>query len=162
MGRITRTNFGCTVTVDIPNASVLTLPTAGITLVSAIAGAVIFPIAALARLSWVADYTNIDAAAQFKISCGDLELTHLNETVAGSTVSDLLAAGGTFSVAFGGLLTPVSGNQTIPIAGLDDVAVGVGQPLTVFINNQASGNLTGGDPGNVLQLTTFYCVVPVS
>lgn len=137
------------------------LPTTPIDVVPILgANKVIIPLMVSLQLTWVANYTNIDPNSSIRITPsgtpgggGALLVTGIENP--SFAVSGALAAGySTFQLMmpdFG--VDALSTSSMIPGFGLTEVnSLG----LKLWMNNQASGNLTGGDPGNKLIVNTFY------
>lgn len=151
-------------TVALTDAQVKTLPTAGVTLVAApAAGQVLIPVLAVARLAWVADYTNINAAAILSVaSLGPTTLAPLNEADI-SGVSGLLAAGDTASALFTpNLIIPASATDTLGASnsGFGDSVLA--SALVLSADNAGGGNFTGGNAGNALRVTVAYYVLTLA
>lgn len=137
-------------------------PTTPITIVPAVVGAVLYPLFAHARATWVADYTNINAAAFLQILIGSNSETlwALSNAVV-SSVSALLAGGGPDGThAFFSPRFSTSGGAFSSMANFYDSDV-VNQPIRFQMDNGGSGNLTGGDPGNTLKVQVAYMVLPI-
>src|SRR5262245_10143041 len=119
MGQVTRTQFGCSKAIRLTNAQVIALPTTPFDIVAPRAGWQFVALAAMVRLNWTADYTNIDGDAEFSIN----ELPPLIEGASGDTkVSDLLADASTKIALF---------RAVGPIVA--DTTVGQGPPVTVSV-----------------------------
>lgn len=152
------------------DAEVKTLPTTQHAIIPAAgAGYIIFPFYSIVRLQWVADYTNIDAAAQLKFTIGGASnalLPFRQDILSG--VSAILAGGGPdgtiawSSAAFQGLVNAAPGS-VIPggSTGYYDSDL-VNNPLVFAADNGAAGNFTGGDVGNELQVQVIYTVLSIS
>jgi hypothetical protein len=149
MGKITRTNFGFVATRALTNAQVLAFEGAPIQILAAKAGVIRWPILACLRLEWAADYGNIDAQAQIKINTGTNSVSSFNEAV-GDYVSGLLAAG---ESAFGY-------ENTFGISGFLDGDI-VNKNISVSLDNNGAGQLSGGDPANVLTVSVYCIEFPV-
>lgn len=153
-------------TATLTNAQVLALPTTPVQVIAAPgSGLLLFPIAGVLSLTWVADYTNIDATAEIFVGWPNashlsFEGLALSEAVA-SDVSGLLGFGeGGIGVALFQQRAPGTG-ATFGAAGIDDPPVMVDQPISIFAINGALGNFTGGNAGNSLSVTVFYATVTV-
>lgn len=167
MGKITRTNFGCTVTARLTNAQIVSVTGAASTyeLVAAPgAGKSFVFISAVIRFICVASYTNIDANdAALAISAGSIISTGLyNSATPQSDFSTFFAPGPNDITVFLG--TPFN-TQNRP----DPWGTGAGPYGTSNIENQAlalqiyngAGAFTGGDSGNHLTCTVFYAIADI-
>jgi len=144
MGQITETVFGLTKIVLIPNASVLTLPTADVTLIAGRAGTVWLPqFVSLALFPYVADYTNIDGAATLTVRLGAAANVTLTNAFTPATVLAGAANARLIQQSAVGLVS-------------DDFTFLTGTALSLHATNAAAGNFTGGNAGNVLRCTVFY------
>lgn len=136
----------------------LALPTTPLTLIAAPGpGKMILPIVAtISERNYVADYTNINANALLNLdnSGGNgSTLTESNNNTDGGS-SNLLAAGGNGMMLFSSyqsiqssILRPASAMNP---ANFDNA------PLQLRMDNQGSGNLTGGDVSQQFVITVLY------
>ena len=66
------TNYLCKADIALTNAQIIALPTTPITVVAAPgANKILIPWTAFLHLTWVADYTNIDASSQLQFRWGN-------------------------------------------------------------------------------------------
>ena len=158
--QVTRTRQGLTSRTVLTNAQVKALPTTPVQLIppQGTDRAIVAIIGTL-ELVWVADYTNLDADSRlfFESSNFFSQLIPAFETH-GSGMSAIFAAGiPTYSVA------PAYTNQDGAKNLIQNSGYALNQVsnlgMILYIDNQAAGNLTGGDPGNSLIVTVFYNVV---
>lgn len=154
-------------TTTLTNAQILALPTTPITLISApSAGTRIKPIGATFRSDFAAGYTNIDATYA---ACAIYWLGDFSQWAQTGIVDDAAATLTRFTDIFGAL-----GEETIDTIPYHDSftngwvipnAVGVslsdGIALAVAMDNNGSGNLTGGNAANTLTITVYYVVQAV-
>ena len=154
-------------TVTLTNAQVLALPTTAVQLVAAPgAGKLLVPIHATLHLTWVADYTNIDAAASVSVRYGTrigliAAVGSLNEASSAVTsgVTGLLAEGNAVSAHLPNLgYKSTVGSNVEGFSGQDD-ALAVNMALVLAVANGAAGAFTGGDAGNSLKVTLLYYTV---
>jgi len=152
------------------DAQVKALPTTSFTLVPAQgANTIILPLISILRLNWVASYTNISANAQLKLGLNDnsaASLASLNEPdTTFAKVSKLLANGESTTA----ILTPkqrtgAAANGVDITRGTTGIAdsEALNVALTLSIDNDGSGDLTGGDAGNSLGVYLQYVVFDIS
>ena len=146
MGKITRTNFGCSKILLFNNAAIKALADTPVTLLAAITGKVILPhIVCYTLTPWVADYTNIDVTANVEVNINSV-FTPPTLTGAG------LLAQGHANIIWQNLGrdydgTPYNYNNL------------VSQPLTLEITNGGAGAFTGGDATTILTVQVFYEVI---
>lgn len=149
-------------TKTIANADVLTLPTTPVQVLGAPGlNKTAIPVHATIRMTWVADYTNIDATATLTLTHGTSTLlTELQETTF-NAVSGLLAGGGPdgtngwFGAAEAVTAAP-SLTHGLSSAYDSDLA---NKPISLSATNGLAGNFTGGNAGNALTVTLLYYVV---
>lgn len=148
MGEVTRTNFGIGSVTQLTNAQILALPTTPITLVEAIPGAIIVPHMIGFLLSpWVADYTNIDGAANLDIN--------INSVFTPATfVPGAILAQGAATVIWCNYGREYDFLPN-PIADLMNF------PLVLSADNAAAGNFTGGNATQILTVQAFYEVLRI-
>jgi hypothetical protein len=149
-------------------AQIKAWPTTAIELVPAPgAGSMIVAISAVLRLTWVADYTNIDADCKLAVTQSTvnanapalLTILHENPDI---SVSGLLALGDSaFAMVGPRMYGAAAVSDYVHGAGglntflLEDVA------LYLRATNGAAGAFTGGDAGNSLKVTVLYTVIEV-
>jgi len=106
-----------------------------------------------------ADYTNIDANAVLRLfyfNSGANATTALWES--DGAVSSLLA-GGANKIA---TLTPYGRNTGTDWAGVVDTKANFNNdPIWLFLQNGAAGDLTGGDAANTLTVAIQFTVIPI-
>lgn len=151
------------------DAEVKTLPTTQHEIIPAAgAGNIIFPFYSIVRLQWVADYTNIDAAAQLKFTVGGASnvLFPFRQDIA-SSVSGILAGGGpdgsmgwTPAVFQGSVAAAPGALLATGTSGYYDSDL-VNFPLVFTADNGAAGNFTGGDAGNSLRVQVIYIILSI-
>jgi hypothetical protein len=157
-------------TITLTNAQILALPTTAVEVLAAPgANKLIVPLVILLHMKWVADYGNINATAMLKADLAGNFIVGLRESVL-SGITSLLAGGGPDGtwVSLGlnnaiaqGVTTTATPNintHTHPIgadSGFYDADL-VNVPLTISMDNQGSGVLTGGDADNELQVSAAY------
>ena len=150
MGQVTRTKFGIAKIVLIPNASVLTLPSADVTLVAGRAGWVWLPqFVSLALTPYVADYTNIDGAATLTVRLGAAANVTLTNAFTPATILAGAANARQIEQSAVGFVS-------------DDFTFLTGTALSLHCTNAAAGNFTGGNAGNILRCTVFYSAMRIS
>lgn len=157
---------GCTfppspVVVVLNDAQIRTLPTAPVVLISSCPAKAIIPTLVFFHEVWAADYANISSESQLFVSTGtNSVMTPLAESV-NSNVSQLLAAG---ESASGWMLlrhhVNNSNRETYGDSGALDSDL-ANQPLRLWLDNTAQGDLAGGDPANMLTITVFFVTVDV-
>ena len=161
MGQVTKTNFGLTKIVTLTNAQVINLPSTPIELIAAIPGAIVYPISAWMRLTWVADYGAIDAASALQVCWGfdsSSSLVSIVERVGG--ISELLSAGKNRS-AFMGIFSTISAPPMFAVSSMDDNEC-VNVPVVLALDNGGgAATLSGGNAGNSLKVAVFYNVFEV-
>lgn len=145
------------ITTEITHANILAWTTTELTLVPAPGdGKIIIPTSAqIWWTNYVADYTNINAAAVLVLYTSETKLQQPNQAVS-TGVANILAPGFA-SIAYlfpqanvsGGLLYPISGN---PLADETN------KPLKMYLENSA-GPLTGGNAANTLKINVNYYIV---
>jgi len=145
MGKITRTNFGLRKRIRISHAQILTLPTLSVEVLpptpagSGPGGSdqIWMPLSVIVWCNpLVADYTNIDAACS-------LASSYMTFFGGGAIVN--VIAGGAARAALGLV------GEVIP-----SVVVNPFNEFRIRITNGGSGNLTGGDPANVMHVVCDY------
>lgn len=148
--------------VTLTNAQVLALPTTAIQLVAAPgAGKILVPLLAWFYVNWTADYTNIDASAALGIEYGTTLASALatfqEATDFGNQVSNLLADGASHAAVMGpGDFASSTGGAVSGRGQFADDPGVVNAALNVYANNAPSGNFTGGDAANTIQVTVYY------
>lgn len=158
--QVTRTNVGLTERTVLTNAQIKALPTTFIPIVPAPgAGRVIIPIQATFQLIWVADYTNIDANAALIVGIPGVIVLLVPAFENPGGVVSLLLANGAPSMGFSGIQSVIDATPNLTMQAGMLPASCENVPIELILANAASGNLTGGDPGNSLIVTTFYNVV---
>lgn len=161
---VTRTRQGLTRRTVLTNAQVLALPTAPTEVVPAPGiGRVIIPVLASFQLVWVANYTNIDATALILIQTtlfADVILSPGIQAAPFVGVSSLLASGLPDAIVIANIFQAIDGANNLVSWSVGHFASNMdNQALELSCINGASGNFTGGDPGNRLIVTVFYNVV---
>lgn len=155
-------------TTTLTNAQIKALPTTAIELIAAPgAGFMLVPISAVARLTWVADYTNIDAGCQLAVTqesgaaTNPVFLTILEENP-DIGVSGLLALGDSSFAIFGPRMwgAAAASNFVHASGGWNTFSV-ENLPLYLRATNGVSGAFTGGDAGNSLKVTVIYTVIAI-
>jgi hypothetical protein len=149
MGQVTRTNFGITKVIQFTNAQIKALPGTTPTLVAAITGKVILPhIISYILSPWVADYTNIDVAANVGVN--------INSAYTPPT----LTGAGMFAQGHANILWTNVGRDYdyTPV----NLATVLSQPLVLVVTNGAAGDFTGGDATTILTIRVFYEVLGVT
>jgi len=119
-------------------------------------GFALMPIHATARLTWVADYTNIDSSSNVAIKLGSSSiLGQLDETSGG--VSQLLADGEDAS----GIFPPLALTQQSLAEGVSGYVDGdiENKAVSIVADNILAGDFTGGNAGNSLKVTLLYYLV---
>lgn len=141
------------------NAQIRTLPNTPVEVLPAPpANKLFFPTLALFRLTWFADYENINEEAILRLLCIEPDATStlsaFDEETTGE-VTNLLAAGGdTLGIMLPQQRISGSPNKAITklLANLRD------QPLSLRMGN-SDDDLTGGDPRNTLDVTVYFVVL---
>lgn len=150
-------------TKTLTNAEVLALPhPTPVEIVAAPgAGFALVPIHATLRLTWVADYTNIQATAGVGLKIGtNSALGPIHEDAPAGSVTNLLAGGEAASAFLPSLaLGPSAANDPVlASSGLFDGDI-ANKAIFLTATNAASSDFTGGDAGNSLKVTLLYYVV---
>lgn len=120
------------------------------------AGTMIVPLHATLRLTWAADYTNIDSGASMAIKVGTtLALGRFLESR--FSVDSLLAGGEDAS----GWMPPYATSLESPVTGVSGIFDGdsENQPVTLEATNGVASDFMGGHADNELKTTLLYYVV---
>jgi len=143
MGRITRTNFGCTVDVRLTNVQILLLGDDPITILPARANTIWLPL----FLAIISDTT---AAAYATVANFYLGVTGHLQLWGSISLSDSALDSGAASFAFTG--DNVIGGSVVngPITDANNL------PLVI----SANANPTGGDPANSVLVRVFFIEAP--
>jgi hypothetical protein len=154
MGRITRTNFGCTAKRTLTAAELIAAFAAGnvatIEMVPARAAVYHVPLYGAIRIQWNADFGNIDGSAKAGLAVGTAVFTDPeNVTPSFATASDIFAAGGSCLTM---LETAILADAGIPVLPIADYA---NKPVNFILDNVAAGPFTLGGISTV-ELTCFY------
>lgn len=148
MGKVTKTNFGVCEIITLTNAQIKAWADSFVTVAPLVQGRILQPYMVSFMLSpWVADYANIDGAANIYIDTPTAAFAPIT-LVPGA----ILAQG--FSVC---LWCDVGRELDFLPYDLNDL---VSQPLRLVFDNNAAGALTGGDASTRLIIQTFYEVIP--
>jgi hypothetical protein len=145
------------------NAQIKASPTTPIQIIPAPGpGKSIWPLYAVMRLAWVADYTNIHAQCRLRFLSTAIELLlPVREDDTNTSVSGLLAAGASSSAftpaSFG--VIQASGLPYAQSWNFDTDTVNAA--LNFSATNDVSGNFTGGNAGNELIITVVYTIIDV-
>lgn len=149
------------------DAEVKALPTGGFPLVLGEENHLVLPIYSILRLIHTANYTNIAATCILDIEYASTAVDPygiLDETI-GSAVTVLLAGGGdTMSIMRLRDIVSVALNPDATVGRTYDsgnLADMIGEGLSIFAFNAASGAFTGGDPANKLIIDTIYDLIPL-
>jgi hypothetical protein len=157
---VTRTRQGLTRRVVLTNAQIKALPATFIPVVLAAGvGRVLVAIQATFQLIWVADYTNIDANCALIVGIPGVVDMLVPALENPNGVVSLLLANGAPSMGFTGIKSPIDATPNLVMQAGAAPASCENVPLQLIMSNGASGNLTGGDPGNSLIVNIFYNVV---
>ena len=163
-----------TKTVTLTNAQIKALPSTAVEIIPAQGeNTLIIPYFAVARMGWVADYTNIDATAYIQLDITGLFITPLLQNTL-SGVSALLAGGGPDGTMVVFLMNHLAKSSITAAApnvtphyhqgatdsGWYDSDI-VNKPITISAFNNGS-DFQGGDPNNTLQIIVNYTVVTFS
>jgi hypothetical protein len=142
--------------VRLNNAQIKALPTTGVDIVLAPgAGQVIIPVLSICLHNWVANYTNIDAAAKLGLQMTPATgyvLGPLREAE-GASVSGVLAAGAEAYGRLAPLDTSILGADTAEFGVVADLA---NQAVVLSATNGAAGAFTGGNAANTLDVIVYY------
>lgn len=149
--------------VDIDNAALLASPTARPVLIPAVAGHVILPLSIVFVTNFAAIYTNLNAGlAVYPIGNGagqqvDLFGFQLNSDATVEERPSRWLASTTRRVV---PWLPVYRTNSFNAFTFDlsDAA----REWILFVNNQASGNFTGGNAANVLRVALTYTLIPTT
>lgn len=149
-------------TVTLTDAQIKALPTTGVEVVPEPGEDKLLRLmGGVYRFTRVADYTNIDGtfSGMFVRYGGSTCLASLYNPVAGFL--DFGAPLGDFAIA-------LINNKFNVVSGVGveeppwDSADALDEPFVVAIDNGATGNLTGGDAGNSLEVSIFYTIYDVN
>lgn len=151
MGRITKTKFGLCVRSQFTNAQILTWPSQFLIVEPGLPGDRIWLVHSyfVGCVPFFADYTNIDPTARMGVNVGGVPGSEPAAApiggVGGLLVGNDVTRGWTYmSVDF-------LNGPTIAFSGGADAGA-----IAYSMTNGALGNFTGGDPGNVLNIYTFF------
>lgn len=148
------------------NAQILALPTAAIEIIPAQgANTIIVPQFAWLYLHWVADYDNIGSTSRLGFEYGTSSastLVSLQEAIA-SSVSNLLVDGASHPAFLGlnfEMNTAASGVTKSGVGQFLDDPDTINSAIKIYAVNSGShtGNFTGGNAGNTLQVSVSYLV----
>ena len=138
-------------TVTLTDAQIKALPTTQVGIVAAPgAGKVLFPVQWLIVADTRAGaYTNLDAAISGPNLGWPSEPAQLFSAAASAVILTTVA-------------NKISAWENLADSGGDNLGNLEDQPLVIGIGNGASGNLTGGNAANSLQVTVFYLEVSIT
>lgn len=143
--------------VTLTNSQIKALPSTPVEIIPAPGeGKFIFPMFAVLRVNSLQSYTNINASArvQMPIGGGAFILLKASEDPDG-LVSGILANGNSVSLSASSL-SPTSAGGIEMLIGYNDTIGNL--PLNIEATNAASGDFTGGDVGNSLEITVYYVI----
>lgn len=150
--------------VTLTDAQIKALPSTPVQVIAAVTGKILFPVAAFLRSKWTADYSNIHSQSQIQFRLGGTDILNPLYQEQGSNVSALLAGGGPDGVNGWTAATsrslppgPVMGG----LAGAYDSDV-AGLPLSIQIENNGAGDLTGGNAANALTVVVAYLEISIA
>ncbi len=157
-------------TTTLTDAQIKALPTTAITLVSAPgSGKSIVPLAGVLYTKTSSGaYTNINAAAEIQIRFSSTAegLNYIANDAAitnGSATPVSVLLGGTTPRK--AMLQPYIRTEDVdqwgPMSAIEASADSTNVALKIGINNQGSGNLTGGNAANSATVTVFYFIADV-
>jgi len=158
-------------TVTLTDAQIKALPTTSVTLVAAPGvGQIILPLRGLLTTSFVAPYTNINAAGAFlSIALGVFPATNVPFSFIPNDAAIVAGSPTGFSDLFTSTtpkrqdLVPWANTEGVdqwgPITGANARTTVDNQPLVIGVDNQGDGDLTGGDPANTLTVTGYYLIL---
>src|SRR5262245_45602918 len=151
MGGLTKTKFGIQRETRFTNAQVLAWPTTGLTISPpAPPGTLILPHYFVFNLNpWFANYTNIDPLAELRLLINGQSSSEYDVAIGSGGIPSAFLS---IFLAFG---SPHFDGYDVKRGDANPNDL-IGFPVVAAFNNQASGNLTGGDPRNVLSCTFFY------
>lgn len=153
------------------NAEIKALPTTPIEIIPAPgAGKILFQMRLIALSKIVQSYTNIGDTSYIWASCdpGEADAIYLpNEAAFDNLVNSLLTGDGTRTIwnPVDPYANKVSDNYGLTGGVvLDSVDLVENKSFQIFMENSGShtGNLTGGNAANGLQVTVFYSVIDVA
>lgn len=149
--------------LTLTDAQVKALSTTPITLIAAPgAGKMIVPIAVVMNLkSWVADYTNINVSSILRIlyAAGTVEPIVIGSNATSLSVTNLLGFSGNRPSIYG-IRSNVVSSTLRPVSSFAQ-AEPINTALQMSINNQGSGDLTGGNAAQSLIVTVLYEIVNI-
>ncbi len=151
MGKITRTQFGCTQTKTYTQAQFFALQSADAVFVPAVPGKSLWPVFGLFRFDWTADVVS-DAASILNVAA-DGAAGVLKPLVTWGMDAGVLASGN--SVAFA---ASEDTGGIVWSGGLVDLTTIAGLPLLIRIDNNAVP-FSGGDPANLFTVEIHYLVI---
>lgn len=142
------------------DAQIKALPSTPVEIIAAPgANKCIFPLFAMLRLAWTADYTNIDGTATISILNGVQGILSQWAEAVGSGVSGILAGGGPDGSWGWSLLSANASITTLrSLSNIYDSDI-ANLPINISATNGALGNFQGGDVANGLEGTLHYMIV---
>lgn len=156
------------------NAQIIQLPLTPVEVIAAPgANKLLFPTIVIARLNWVADYSNINATSYLAVDISGSFIMPLRQAIL-SGVSALLAGGGPDGTLVAFPLNLINQGETTTAtpavnphthhtgadSGFYDSDL-VNKPLKIRMENVGDGPLGDGDAGNTLIIAVTYKVLNV-